>query len=132
MGVRRLGCQASESGMLACSWVGMLRLLAGPPMSVVWRLPCGFRVAAAQSNFKRQPKIPAQLLRDFAPKGALYCIAAKCDDIMAARDLRRIEWANPNKRKEVGGAVGTGGACGPRLAWNTGQRPMGLLYATSA
>ncbi|KAG2493874.1 hypothetical protein HYH03_007812 [Edaphochlamys debaryana] len=53
-----------------------------------------------ESNFKRQPKLPAALLRDFAPKGALYVIAAKCDDIMAARDLQRIDWANPNKRKE--------------------------------
>ncbi len=61
-----------------------------------------------QSNFKRQPKIPAQLLRDFTPKGPLYCIASKCDDIMAARDLRRIEWANPNKRKEVGGVAWKG------------------------
>ncbi|GIL62401.1 hypothetical protein Vafri_16623, partial [Volvox africanus] len=53
-----------------------------------------------ESNFKRQPKLPASLLRDFSPRGALYVIAAKCDDIMAARDLRRIDWPNPAKRKE--------------------------------
>ncbi|EFJ47393.1 hypothetical protein VOLCADRAFT_31937, partial [Volvox carteri f. nagariensis] len=53
-----------------------------------------------ESNFKRQPKLPASLLRDFNPRGALYVIAAKCDDIMAARDLKRIDWTNPAKRKE--------------------------------
>lgn len=59
------------------------------------------RGALIQSNFKRQPKLPAALLRDHNPRGALYVIAAKCDDIMAARDLKRIDWANTAKRREV-------------------------------
>lgn len=63
-----------------------------------------------QSNFKRQPKLPMALLRDLAPKGAVYVVAAKCDDIMAARDLSKIDWPNPAKRKEVGNVIHYGTA----------------------
>ncbi len=58
------------------------------------------------------------LLRDLAPKGAVYVIAAKCDDIMAARDLSKIDWPNPAKRKEVGHDVYYGKARGRR--WGAG------------
>ena len=48
------------------------------------------------------PKIPAKLLRDSSPYGALYSIAAKCYEVTKQRSLKRIDFANPAKRKEVG------------------------------
>jgi hypothetical protein len=55
-----------------------------------------------QALNKRQPKIPAKLFHDFSASGALYVIASKCQSIKTARDLRKIDWANPTKRREVG------------------------------
>ena len=47
------------------------------------------------------PKIPAKLLRDSSPYGALYSIAVKCYEITKQRGLKKIDFANPAKRKEV-------------------------------
>ena len=47
------------------------------------------------------PKIPAKLLRDSSPYGALYSIASKCYEITKQRGLKKIDFANPAKRKEV-------------------------------
>ena len=58
-----------------------------------------------QALNKRQPKIPARLFHDFEPKGALYAIAVKCHDIKTARDLRKIDWANAQKKREVSECV---------------------------
>ena len=47
------------------------------------------------------PKIPAKLLRDSSPYGALYSIAVKCYEITKQRNLKKIDFANPAKRKEA-------------------------------
>lgn len=47
------------------------------------------------------PKIPAKLLRDSSPYGALYSIAIKCYEITKQRSLKKIDFANPAKRKEA-------------------------------
>ncbi len=47
------------------------------------------------------PKIPAKLLRDSSPYGALYSIAVKCYEITKQRGLKKIDFANPAKRKEA-------------------------------
>ncbi|KAK9830209.1 hypothetical protein WJX72_010310 [[Myrmecia] bisecta] len=47
------------------------------------------------------PKIPAKLFQDVAPNGSVYAFALECWEIRKARNLKRIEWANPMKRKET-------------------------------
>jgi hypothetical protein len=47
------------------------------------------------------PKIPAKLFRDYSPYGALYSIAAKCHEITRQRNVKRIDFRDPAKRKEV-------------------------------
>ena len=48
------------------------------------------------------PKIPAKLLRDFSQYGSVFSIAAKCAEITRQRGLKKVDWQNPAKRKEVG------------------------------
>ena len=47
------------------------------------------------------PKIPAKLLRDFSQYGSVFSIAAKCAEITRQRGLKKVDWQNPAKRKEV-------------------------------
>lgn len=58
--------------------------------------------------YKTAPKLPARLLRDAAPDGPLFAIAAECGKHMKAKGLKRVDWASPSTRKEVGGGAGGG------------------------
>jgi hypothetical protein len=47
------------------------------------------------------PKIPAKLLRDFSQYGSVFSIAAKFHELMRQRQMKRADWQNPARRKEV-------------------------------
>ena len=47
------------------------------------------------------PKIPAKLLRDFSQYGSVFSIASKVHELCRARQIKRIDWSSPAKRKEV-------------------------------
>ena len=47
------------------------------------------------------PKIPGKLLQDFSARGAVFVIAKKCEEIRRSKNLKRIDFANPARRKEV-------------------------------
>ena len=51
------------------------------------------------------PRIPAKLLHDVAPNGAVHTIVTKANQVKKRRDLKRIEWANPASRRLVRTAV---------------------------
>lgn len=75
--------------------------------------------------YKTMPKLPAKLLRNYAPDGPLYTIASECGKLMKAKGLKRVDWQSPSTRKEVG----AGAAGGPHrsLAGWSGQ--LGCMHA---
>lgn len=46
------------------------------------------------------PKLPMSLFENFAPDGPLYIIASKCAQVRKERDIKKIEFNQPSKRKE--------------------------------
>ena len=47
------------------------------------------------------PKIPAKLFRDYSSYGSLYSIAVKCHELMRQRGIKRLDFQNVARRKEV-------------------------------
>lgn len=47
------------------------------------------------------PKLPVKLLEDVSPDGPLHLIASHCHSITKSRGLKRVDFANPGRRKEV-------------------------------
>ncbi|KAK9813885.1 hypothetical protein WJX73_003291 [Symbiochloris irregularis] len=46
------------------------------------------------------PKIPAKLLQDLSASGAVFTVAKKCEEIRRSRNLKKVDFANPARRKE--------------------------------
>ncbi len=47
------------------------------------------------------PKLPVKLLEDVSPDGPLHLIATHCHSIVKQRNTKRVDFANPGRRKEV-------------------------------
>ena len=57
------------------------------------------------------PKIPAKLLQDVSPNGPVFAVAKKCEEIRRSKNLKKVDFANPARRKEVQ-ATGAGPSAG--------------------
>ena len=71
------------------------------------RLSDGLRSSRSSQAFppKPFPKVPAKLLRNFAPRGPLYTIAATIADVRRARDLKKFDLLAPEFRRQVRGRI---------------------------
>jgi hypothetical protein len=47
------------------------------------------------------PKLPAPLLEDASPSGTLYSIICKTFQMKEAKNIRKLEWRNPQLRRDV-------------------------------
>lgn len=47
------------------------------------------------------PKLSVKLLDDVAPDGPLHLVAVHCYNIVKQRGLKRVDFSNPGRRKEV-------------------------------
>ena len=47
------------------------------------------------------PKLSVKLLDDVAPDGPLHLVAVHCHNIVKQRGLKRVDFSNPGRRKEV-------------------------------
>jgi len=47
------------------------------------------------------PKLPVKLLEDVSPDGPLHLIATHCHSIVKQRNTKRVDFANPGRRKEA-------------------------------
>ena len=47
------------------------------------------------------PKLSVKLLDDVAPDGPVHLVAVHCHNIVKQRGLKRVDFSNPGRRKEV-------------------------------
>jgi SWIRM-associated domain at the N-terminal len=53
------------------------------------------------------PKLPFSLIDDHAPHGALYDIIMKAFQLKEAKNMKALEWRNPQQRMVLVGILGT-------------------------
>ena len=75
------------------------------PSLLYWQLPEQFphvHLPCTQAlPPKPFPKLSVKLLDDVAPDGPLHLVAVHCHNIVKQRGLKRVDFSNPGRRKEV-------------------------------
>ena len=72
-----------------------------------------------------------RLLRDFRPHGAVYEVARKCEAACKAQKVKRIDFSNPARRKEVRAELLVLPACKFNLS-NPRQAQLGACMVNSS